>query len=117
MTILINIKYKKDGNAKLHAVKTYKEITGVTLIEAKKFVEDAIVDESITYLDDELARLIGSKVFDCEMVVIDEPKFEELKIDDETKEALEWYENQLPFIQARIDLIVNFRQQEMIPRG
>ena len=121
MVILKNIKYKlkSDGHeGKLHAVKAYKEITGETLVNSKKYVEDAILYGEIRILDYYLGRKIGSEVFDCEIVCIDENEYNHIdEPNQETKEALDWYENQLPFMQKRIDLIIAWKQYEMIPRG
>ena len=122
MVILKNIKYKNGDSAKLFAVKAYKEITGATLYDAKKFVEDAHDNGSITILDDGIGHLIAKEVFDCEIITIDDnPDYYDDDDDDEpsqeTKDALAWYDSQLSFMRERIDLIVAFKQREMIPRG
>lgn len=117
MITLKNIKVKPIGGGvsdKLYAVKAYKEITGNSLLESKLFVENAIDLGLIDIEDNYLAKEIAIKVFDCEMVV-EEENIDDFEVSSETKEALEWYENQLPFIQARIDLIVGFKCGNMIP--
>lgn len=119
MVTLKNIKYKDGNSAKLHAIKIYKEITGNSLIVSKKFVEDAVEFGTEVFENDFIGRTMGLEAFDCD-IIEENYSYHDDEDDEpspETKEALEWYENQLSFIKDRIDLIVAAKQKEMIPRG
>ncbi len=123
MITLTNIRYKPNssgGDGKLHAVKTVKEIMGGGLKDSKEIVEKMIADGKATFDVDDIGIMIGNRAFICDIERSDpwnDMIYAEEKPDSETKEALDWYESQLSFMKDRIDLIVAWKQKEMIPRG
>jgi hypothetical protein len=119
MYILKNIDYKSTNlNQKLLAVKAYKEITGANLSDSKAFVEKAIDSGTISIEDHKIAHLIANNVFKCDIIVETEENLVSDSIpDSDTQYALDWYEIQPFFIKERIDLILAWKQQQMIPIG
>jgi len=127
MKKLVNIRLKDEPNARLVAMKKFKDEFHIGLAESKDEVDkylnagEFIIDKTHTCLFENDPSYIAyrlQQIFDCEIEGEEEDEyFPKRKQDEATKEALAWYEEQSDDIKSKIDLIGVWKNPQLIAVG
>lgn len=136
MKKLVNIRLKDEPNARLTAIKKYKDEFHFGLAECKDAVDKLLCDGELV-LDGstwgllnhgpDITKYLLSKIFDFEIEGKDDYDHDQgprgsygvvaIEPDEATKEALAWYENQPDEVKAKIDLITIWRTPICVAQG